>query len=116
MSNPTLFASGTQTAVINTEHVLSDVNVAGTYIIEINTVNMAANDVVEFRIYTVTLTGGTRRVAYFTTYYGVQPVDDIQKISLPIGNDLTDATSVEFTLKQTFGTGRNFDWKILQYI
>jgi len=115
MSNPTLYASGTQLAVIGTEHVLSDVNVSGTFVIELNTVNMQAGDVVVFRIYAITLTGGTRRGAYIMTYYGVQTVDDIQKISLPIGNDLTDAGSLEFTLQQTFGTGRNFDWKILQY-
>lgn len=116
MGNPTLYASGTQTAVITTEHILADVNVPGTFIIEINTVNMAVGDVVEFRIYEVTLTGGTKRVAYFMPYYGAQPTDDIQKISLPIGNDLSDATSLEFTLKQTFGVGANYDWKILKYI
>lgn len=115
MANPTLYASGTQTATVTTEHVLTDVNVPGTFIIDINTVNMAAGDVVEFRVYEVTLTGGTKRVAYFMAYYGVQPTDDIQKISLPIGNDLTDATALEFTLKQTFGTSRNFDWKVLRY-
>ena len=115
MANPTLYASGTQTAVINTEHTLSDVNAAGTYVIEINTVNMAAGDIVEFRIYAITLTGGTRRAAYTMIYYGLQPTDDIQKISMPIGNDLTDSGSLRFTLKQTFGTGRNFNWKVLQY-
>ncbi len=115
MPNPVLYASGTQSATVTTEHILKDVTDPGTFIIEINTINMAVGDVVEFRVYAVTLTGGTKRVAYFMIYYGAQPVDDIQKISLPIGNDLTDATSLEFTLKQTFGTSRNFDWKVLQY-
>ncbi len=116
MSNPILYAYGTQLAVVTTEHTLKDVNESGTFVIEISTANLAAGDVVEFRIYSVMLTGGTKYVVYFMPYYGAQPTDDIQKISLPIGNDLSDATALEFTLKQTFGTGRNFDWKILQYL
>ena len=111
-----LYASGTQTAVINTEHVLKDISATGSFSININTINMTFTDVVEFRVYEVTLTGGTKRVLFYMPYYGAQPTNDIQKLSIPVWNDLTNSTSLEFTLKQTFGTGRNFDWKVLREI
>ncbi len=107
--------TGTQTAVISTEHTLLDVAVAGTFTLHVNSINMAAGDVVELRIYQIILTGGTRAVAYFQSYFGAQATDDKIKISVPISNELTDAGSLRFTLKQTAGTGRNYDWKVLKY-
>jgi hypothetical protein len=111
----TAFGQGTQTAVVATEHVLADVNVAGTFTLHVDTVNMAAGDVLELRAYQMILTGGTRRVAYLGSFQGVQLTDDLIKISVPISNELTDAGALRFTLKQTFGTGRAFPWKVLQH-
>ena len=111
----TAFASNTQTATVTTEHTLSDVNEAGVYTFHVDTVNMAAGDVLELRIYQMVLTGGTRRVAYLMAYYGAQPTDDLIKISVPISNDLTDSGALRFTLLQTFGTSRNFPWKVLKH-
>ncbi len=107
--------SGTQTATITTEHTLLDVAVAGTFTFHVDQVNMAAGDIVEFRIYQNVLTGGTRRVAYFQSYFDAQPADDLIKISVPISNELTDAGALRFTLKQTAGTGRAFPWKVLAH-
>lgn len=111
----TTFLSGSKTATIGTEHDLADVNVAGTYVFEVDAVNMAAGDVLELRVYSEILSSGTKRVVYFHQFYGAQIADDMIKVSLPIGNDLTDATSLSFTLKQTFGTGRVYPWKVLQF-
>jgi len=111
----TVQGSGTQTATVGTEHTLLDVAVAGTFTLHVDAVNMAAGDVLELRIYQMVLTGGTRRVAYFEDFSGVQPVDDVIKISVPISNELTDAGALRFTLKQTAGTGRAFPWKVLKY-
>ena len=108
------YASGTQSATVTTEHTLTDVNVAGTYTLHVDTVNMVANDVLELRVYQMTLTAGTHRMLYTGRFYGAQPVDDIIKVSLPIQNDLTDSISLRFSLKQTFGTSRNFPWKVLK--
>lgn len=109
-------ATGTQTAVIGTEHFLANVNVAGTFTLHVDTFNMAAGDLLELRIYQMVLTATTARVAYISPRYdGAQPVDDVIKISVPISNELTDAQSLRFSLKQVAGTGRNFDWKILKY-
>lgn len=108
-------SSGTQTATVTTEHTLDDVATAGVYTFHVDTVNMVAGDVLELRIYQIILTSGTRRVAYIGSYSGAQPTDDIIKVSVPIGNELTDAGSLRFTLKQTFGTARAFPWKVLKY-
>ena len=111
----TAYASGTQSATVTTEHFLSSPNVAGTFTLHIDTVNMVAGDVLELRIYQMILTGGTQRVTYMQRYSGVQPTDDVIKISVPISNELTDTNSLRFSLKQTFGTSRNFPWKVLKY-
>lgn len=111
----TAAGSGTQSATVTTEHTLLDVSAAGVYTFHVDTVNMVAGDIVELRIYQIVLTGGTRRVAYVTAYYGAQPTDDLIKISVPISNELTDSGSLRFSLKQTFGTSRDFPWKVLQH-
>lgn len=108
-------STGTQTATISTEHTLLDVAIAGTFTLHVDKINMAAGDTLELRIYQIVLTGGTRRVAYKQLYYGAQNADDMIAVSVPISNELTDAGSLRFTLKQTAGTGRAFPWKVLKY-
>lgn len=112
---PTSPANGTQTAVIGTEHQLADTAVAGVYSFHVDKNAMVAGDVLELRVYQMVLTGGTSRVVYEQTFYGAQASDDQIAISAPIGNELTDATALRFSLKQTFGTGRAFPWKVLKY-
>lgn len=111
----TAHASGTQTAVINTEHFLSSPNVAGTFTLHVDANAMASGDTLELRVYQMVLTGGTQRVVYVATYTGAQSADDLIKVSVPISNELTDANSLRFSLKQTAGTGRAFPWKVLKY-
>lgn len=112
---PTAFASGTQTATIGTEHFLANVNVAGTFTMHVDTVNMAAGDVLELRVYQMVLTAGTARPLYFARYTDSEPADDVIKVSDAVGNELTDAQSLRFSLKQTAGTGRAYPWKVLNY-
>lgn len=111
----TASASGTQSATVTTEHQLADTAAAGVYTFHVDTVNMVAGDILELRIYQMVLTSGTSRVAYIGVYYGAQPTDDLIKISVPISNELTDSTALRFSLKQTFGTSRNFPWKVLKH-
>lgn len=110
------YASGTQTATVTTEHFLSSPNVAGTFTLYVDAVNMVAGDVVELRVYQMILTGGTQRVVYYGRYDGAQPADDLIKVSTSTGNELTDTNSLRFSLKQTFGTSRNFPWKVLRVV
>lgn len=107
-------ASGTQTATIGTEHNLANVAVAGVFSLHVDTVNMAAGDALELRVLQMILTGGTARVAYKGSFIDAQVADDLIKIFVPIPNELTDATALQFTLKQTLGTGRSYPWKILK--
>lgn len=111
----TAHASGTQTAVIGTEHFLTSPNVAGTFTLHVDVNAMVAGDLLELRIYQMVLTGGTTRVAYFAAFADAQPTDDLIKISVPISNELTDTNALRFSLKQVSGTGRAFPWKVLKY-
>lgn len=112
----TAAGSGTFTqSVIGTPETLLDINSAATYTLHIDTVNMAAGDVLELRIYQMVLTGGTRRVAYYGVWSGAQPTDDLIKISVPISNELTDSGALRFEINQDAGTARAFPWKVLEY-
>lgn len=110
-----LHASGTQTAVIATEHQLDDVAATGVFTFHVDINAMVSGDTLELRVYQMILTAGVSRVAYLTRLYGAQADDNYIMVSPPIGNNLTDATSLRFSLKQTAGTGRAFPWKVLQY-
>lgn len=107
------FATGTQTATINTEHFIADVNAAGEYALHVDKNAMAAGDVLELRIYEMLLTSGTARVREFMTYYGAQPAYDLIAESPFVATDLSDSQGLRFSLKQTFGTGRSYPWKVL---
>lgn len=111
----TAYASGTRSASVGTEHFESSPNVAGTFTFHVDASNMQAGDSLELRVYQIILTGGTPHIAYYARYDGAQPADDAIKISVPISNELTDTNSLRFSLKQTLGTSRNFDWKVLKY-
>lgn len=106
--------SGTQVATVTTEHTLLDVAVNGVFQLVVDCVNMVAGDAVELRVYQIVLTGGTRRVAMYQSFFDAQPADDVAKIAVPISNELTDAGSLRFSLKQTLGTSRSFPWKVLK--
>lgn len=113
-------ASGTQTAVINTEHTLRDVNTPGSYALEVDLNAMASGDTLELRVFAIVLAGGTRRLAQPGTKTYTNAQADPNPIVVvpfdPISNDITDTGSIRFTLKQTAGTGRAFPWKVLRYV
>lgn len=104
----TVAAFGTQTATIGTEHTLSGASftTAGTYVLTLDTTNMVLGDRIEIRASEKVLTGGTEKLVYVAVYKHVQA--QVVKISPPIPS----AYSCKFTLKQTTGTGRAFDFRI----
>lgn len=108
----TLVADGTQTAAVGTEHTLQDLVVSATYIFKVDKSNMASGDTLELRIYdTVKSSAGTLRVAYFQSFSGAQPAGDLIAISVPVPSN----NEFKATLKQTTGTGRNYDWSVLKF-
>jgi hypothetical protein len=112
----TAHATGTKTvSVVGTEESLTTAAVAGTFTLHVDCINMAAGDILELRIRQMVLTGGTARVAYYASWSGVQPTDDMIKISVPISNELVEAGALDFRLNQDAGTARAFPWKVLKY-
>lgn len=100
-------SNGTQTATLDTEHTLATVTTGKTCVLLVDTVNLANGDVVILRAKVKTLTGSTEALAYMATFAHVQ--NDPVKISVPV----PALYSVKFTLEQTDGTGRSFDWSVL---
>lgn len=100
-------ASGTQTATIGTEHVLDTISTNATYVLWVDTVNMALSDLLELRIY-YEVDAATERQSWKGTYQNVQL--NPGKVSPPV--PMTNAG--KFTLKQTAGTGRTYPWQVLR--
>jgi hypothetical protein len=111
----TVYASGTQTATIGTEHFVSSPSAAGTYTFHLDAAALTATDSLQLRVYQKVLSGGTARVVYFAQFDGVQPADDSVKISVPISTGLTESNALRFSLDQVSGTGRAFPWSVLSY-
>lgn len=104
-----LSSGGTQTAVIGTEHILTTDTTNGTYYFEVALNNLANGDILELRIYCITLSGGSLQVAWKSTYGPIPPIQDVAP-SPPQPSD----QSCRVSLKQTAGTGRAFPWKLLR--
>lgn len=107
-------ASGTQTAVISTEHVLRDdtSNEGKAFDTYIDLGNMATGDTLELRVYAKLLSAGTLRRVYYAKYVDSQDSEPAYKSPIVYIPALTVAKEWKLTLKQTVGTGRNFDWTI----
>jgi hypothetical protein len=101
----TVDASGSQTAVIGTEHILDSPTTNATYVFEVDTVNMALADLLELRCYDM-VDGVNFRQIWKGTYQNIQI--NVAKVSPPIAV----TTQAKFTLKQTAGTGRVFPWSV----
>lgn len=101
----TVDASGSQTATINTEHILDSPTTNATYVFSVDTVNMVNGDLVELRCYDM-VDGSNYRQMWKGTYQHVQINN--AKASPPIAV----TTQAKFTLKQTVGTGRVFPWSV----
>lgn len=110
-----LYAHGTQAAVIATEHLLTDVVMPGTYSLSIDLSAMAAADAVQVRVYSKVLAGGASRVVSMTEFLDAQSADARIHISIPISNVLLEENSVRFTLRQTAGGVRSFPWAVIRH-
>lgn len=106
-------ASGTQTAVIGTEHTLYSGTPNKTCVLVVDCVNLVnwvspqAPDVVELRLYTKVLAGGAEGLAYIATYVGVQSTKI--KYSVPVPANIY----IKATLKQVSRVAVDFPWSLL---
>ena len=103
-------SSGTQTAVISTEHSLAAPSTAKTRTLTVDLTNMVNDDRLELRVKLKVLTGGTVRTTLVKISKhdpggaGSPEIFQSVPVWMPFGGD--------FTLKQTAGTGRDFDWAV----
>lgn len=102
-------ATGTVTAD-GSEQTLSTQAASGVYQAVIDLNNLAGGatpDIVEIRVYLMTLTGGTSRQAFptFTFVGGVSPKEFVTPPLLAVHE-------YKITLKQTQGTNRTFPWSL----
>jgi len=109
--------SGSQTAVIGTEHTLATVTDPGTYVLAVNAVNMVDDDELELRILCKLDTGDDSECVYNQAYMHKQgdgltakAKGTVLKFSVPV------PAPIEFVAKlhQKSGTGRVFDWVIYE--
>lgn len=103
----TSHSDGSQTATISTEHTLATITTAGTYVLMVDTNNMALGDKLTLKVKVKVQSTGTTRLAFTANYAHVQgePV----KLSIPVAS----TNEIVFTLEQTAGTGRAFPWEIV---
>jgi hypothetical protein len=106
--------SGTQTATIGTEYTLRDETAAEgeVYDAAVDLTNMQSGDALELRLYVKLLSGGTLHRVYYAKFADAQ--DDESQLVHPVVYvpAMTVAKEWKLTLKQTAGTGRNYDWTI----
>lgn len=117
LSGSALNTSGSQsgTFALYSECFLYSTSGPGTFTFDVDANPLATGDVLELRVYKMVLSGGTSRVCYLTRYFDAQPVDDQIKVSVPVSTPLSSSGALEFTIKQTNGTGRAVPWSVNQY-
>lgn len=103
---------GAQTATVNTEHTLESpaITAIGSYVLMIDTGNMASGDTLELRVKTRAKSdASTTKLAVYAVFQHAQ--NEPIKYSIPCP---CPGGAISFSLKQTTGTGRAYDWSILQ--
>lgn len=103
---PSLLASGTVTAD-GTEQDLATDTTNKTVILVVDTGAMANGDVVDLKLYTKVLDGGTERLAYQATYAHAQ--SEANKYSVPVPANI----HLRATLKQVAGSNKAYPWALL---
>lgn len=101
-------SSGTQTAVVSTVHTLATITTAGTFVLNVDTSNMALIDELTLTVETKVTSTGTTALAYKANYTHSQGIPI--KISIPVAS----INEIVFKLEQTAGTARDFDWEIVE--
>lgn len=100
--------SGSQTAMISTEHTLATITTSGIWVLAVDVNNLTAGDVVELRIYGKARSSDTERLLFGPAIYGPIKPGQLLVLSPPV----VSPHHAKFTLKQTNGTGRAFPWAV----
>lgn len=98
--------SGTQTATIANEHTLATITAAGVYTLQVDVNNHVLGDVTKLRAYLKTRSGDSSRLLYETT------VPHVTTEKVIVSPPVAAVHEVKYTLLQSAGTGRSFDWSV----
>lgn len=101
-------ASGSQTATLDTEHTLATITTAGSYVLTVDTANLANGETLTLRAYTKVRAADTSRLYCSASYRHAQGEPNKASIPIPV------IAEVIFTLEQSGGTGRAYPWNALQ--
>lgn len=99
---------GTQTATVSTEHTLATITTGGTFVLAVDLADLVNGDTVELRVNVKTRSASTARQVYAASYSHAQA--DPVAVSVPV----PAPHSAAFTLKQTAGSSRDFDWAVYE--
>lgn len=99
---------GTQLAVIDTEHTLLDSTDSGIYELVVDTSNMVNGDITVLREYKAVNTGEV------PTLHNTYSLGHLQEEQVTTSFPISVVHRFKYTLEQTDGTGRNFDWAVVQ--
>lgn len=103
-------SNGSQTATIDTEHTLATITTAGVYVLRVDTANMVVLDRVVLRAKTESrVSESTLLLLYEAAFSDIQI--EVLKDSPPVASPASG--QCRFTLEQTDGTGRVFEWSII---
>lgn len=100
-------ANGSQTAT-GGEDTLQTITDAGTYVLMVDTSAMALGDKLTLRVKVKVRSVGTTRLAYTAKFTQVQ--GEPNKLSIPVAS----TNEIVFTLEQTAGTNRAYNWEIVE--
>lgn len=103
-------ASGNLTADGSEDLLASATAASGVFQLRADLSNMADGDIVELRAYTKANGNGTEGLVYYASFANAQT--NKIALSLPVAT----AEDIKFTLKQTAGTNRNFQWSVLNLV
>jgi len=98
--------TGTQTATINTEHSLYTSTNAKSFMLLVDMSAMVNGDELELRAKAKVLSAGSRKQLDLAVF------SHAQADPVAIFGPYPSAYDLEFTLKQTAGGGRAFDWAV----
>lgn len=99
---------GTQAATLTTEHTLATITDAGVYALHVDVSNLANGETLRLRAVLKVRTGSTGKVVYEAWLYGGQAE------AIVVSPPIMSPWSVAFTLTQTGGTGRSYEWAVVQ--
>lgn len=100
--------SGTQTAILASEHALAQSSGIGVYVLLVDTSEMLSGDTLIIRIKTKVATGANFVIAYEDIFTDAQVAPNKYSIPLPSVVDMS------CTISQSTGTPRTYKWNLLR--